>query len=178
MKNLKWAIASCLMLSFGQAEAAERTQILSLDAIAALHGISHLQCSADGTWVAYDVSSQNQKDDKRRTAIWMVNLVQGDALRLTPETENSSNPAFSPDGRYIAFLSKRGKQSHRQIYLLDRRGGEAQAVTDVKGEIGEIVWSPNSDALAVTMSDPPNEGDPAADDEKPKPIVIDGYKFK
>jgi dipeptidyl aminopeptidase/acylaminoacyl peptidase len=167
------------MLGFGEVMAAERTQILSLDAIGALHGISHLQCSADGNWAAYDVSSQNQKDDKRRAAIWMVNLVQGDPVRLTPETENSSNPAFSPDGRYIAFLSKRGKQSHRQIYLLDRRGGEAQAVTDVKGEIGEIVWSPKSGQLALTMSDPPSDGDHAADDEdKPKPIVIDGYKFK
>ena len=165
MKNLKWAIASCLILGFGPALAAERTQILSLDAIAALHGISHLQCSADGIWAAYEVSSQNQKDDKRRTAIWMVNLVQGDALRLTPETENSSNPAFSPDGRYIAFLSKRGKQSHRQIYLLDRRGGEPQAVTDVKGEIGEIVWSHKSDALTDTMSYPHNEGETADDDE-------------
>jgi dipeptidyl aminopeptidase/acylaminoacyl peptidase len=181
MKFLKLSlvIASTLVLAPFQIQAAERTHLLTLDAIAGLHAINHLQCSADGAWAAYDVSSHNQKDDKRRTTIWMVNLLQGDAVRLTPEAENSSNPVFSPNGRYIAFLSKRGKQAHRQVYLLDRRGGEAQAITELEGEIGEIAWSPKSDQLALTMSDPPNDDEHASGEEdKPKPIVIDGYKFK
>jgi dipeptidyl aminopeptidase/acylaminoacyl peptidase len=179
ISKLSLVLASTFLIAGAPLQAAERSQILTLDAIAGLHVINHLHCSADGAWAAYDVSSHNQKDDKRRTAIWMVNLAQADPVRLTPETESSSSPVFSPDGRYIAFLSKRGKQAHRQVYLLDRRGGEPQVITEVDGEIGEIAWSPKSDQLALTMSDPPNEGEhTSGDDEKPKPIVIDGYKFK
>src|SRR4029453_1825213 len=92
-----------------------------------------------------------------------------------PET----SPRWSPDGRYLAFLSARdGKKT--QVYLLDRRGGEAQAITDYKTGASAIAWSPDGAKLALLVADPdPNEAAGSdGDDKKPKPHVITRLQFK
>src|SRR5581483_10839798 len=90
-----------------------------------------------------------------------------------PET----SPRWSPDGRYLAFLSSRDGNK-TQVYLLDRRGGEAQAITDSKTGVSSIAWSPDGTRLAFLVSDPdPNEpADPK--DAKPHPRVITRLQFK
>ena len=96
-------------------------------------------------------------------------------IRLSAALESASNPQFSPDGRYVSFLAARGADSKRQIHLLDRRGGEAQPVTAMAGEISSYDWSSDGRLLALSAS----PGDGSSDKVKtPKPIVIDGLRFK
>jgi tricorn protease-like protein len=90
-------------------------------------------CSRDGRWIAYAVEGSDLDSDERKSSIWMVNFEGTDDVRLTGAADSASNPKFSPDGRYVSFLSTRGPEAKAQIYLLDRRGGEAQALTSVSG---------------------------------------------
>jgi dipeptidyl aminopeptidase/acylaminoacyl peptidase len=69
---------------------------------------------------------------------------------------------------------------------LDRQGGEAVQLTDVKGRLQSYEWSPDSKRLALVVGDPDPEADQAdgagagADKtpKAPKPIVIDRYHYK
>ena len=65
------------------------------------------------------------------------------------------------------------------MWLLDRAGGEAVKLTDVKGGVGDYAWSPDSKRLALVMQDlDPDEADTTKKADRAKPIVLDRYKFK
>lgn len=150
------------------------------------------QCSPDGKWIAYTLTTTDATADKRDTDIWMVSIDGKENLRLTSSTESESSPRWSPDGRYLAFLSSRpgpAKNRGAQIWLIDRRGGEAQQITDSKSRISGFEWSPDSKRMAVLLREPdddaptppatPSAGPSAAGAATPsKPIVINRYRFK
>jgi len=150
------------------------------------HDVRDAQVSPDGKWVAYTLSSVDTTADKGDTDVWMVSWDGSQQVRLTSSPESENAPRWSPDGRYLSFLSGRpGKAKGTQVWLLDRMGGEAQQFTDVKGRISSYEWSPDSKKLLLLMADrDPGDTDddkPAAQGanaKAPKPIVIDRYKFK
>jgi dipeptidyl aminopeptidase/acylaminoacyl peptidase len=154
---------------------------LTLDDLARFRDVRDPQCSPDGQWVAYTVTTTDIKEDKHDTDVWMASIDGKRDLRMTSSPENETTPRWSPDGKYLAFLSSRpGKAKGNQVWLLDRAGGEATQLTDVKGRLQSYEWSPDSRRLALVIGDPDPEADTAegAKPKTPKPIVIDRYHFK
>jgi len=114
-----------------QTVSAQSRRPLQPDDIFALKTVGDPRISPDGAWVAYTVSSLDRKEDSSDTDVYMVSTAGGAAIRLTSSKKPETGPRWSPDGRYLAFLSARdGKKA--QVFLLDRRGGDAQAITDYK----------------------------------------------
>jgi dipeptidyl aminopeptidase/acylaminoacyl peptidase len=131
-------------------------------------------CSKDGTAIAYTVEGSDAESDERKSAVWMTDFQGTAQVRLTAVGEESaSDPKFSPDGRYVSFLSARKAARKSQLYLLDRRGGEAQLLEGIAGDVAEYAWSPDGAALVLSMSAP--EGN---ETKSPPPIVIDRLHFK
>src|SRR5205823_2237396 len=111
-------------------------------------------------------------EDKQPGAVWMTSWDGSRTLRLTNSKEGESAPRWSPDGRWLAFLSSR-EDEHAQVWLLDRSGGEGHKLTSFGGDVEDYVWAPDGKRLAVVVGD--------ADTAKPKtpaPIVIDRFQFK
>lgn len=149
--------------------------------VAALKSVNDPQVSPDGLWVAYTVQSMDLKKDKADTDVWMSPLSGGgEAIRLTTSKKSENTPRWSPDGRYLAFLSDRDGDE-TQVYLLDRRGGEAWQLTEYKTSVSDLAWSPDGKKLALIVadvdSDAPKEEE-KGDEKTPKPIVIDRRQFK
>jgi dipeptidyl aminopeptidase/acylaminoacyl peptidase len=161
-------------------------RLLKLDDIHSFQDVRDAQISPDGKWVAYTINSVDVAGDKSDSDVWMVSWDGSRQLRLTSSPENENAPRWSPDGRYLSFLSGRpGKAKGTQVWLLDRTGGEAQQLTEVKGRLSACEWSPDSKRLLLVMQDrdpnDPSDEDkpnPAAPPKVPKPIVIERYKFK
>jgi dipeptidyl aminopeptidase/acylaminoacyl peptidase len=162
---------------------------LNLDDLGRLKEVRDPQCSPDGRSVAFVVSATDVKEDKSNSHIWTVGVDGRDERQITSSQESESSPRFSPDGRYLAFTSSRpGKAKGNQVWLLDRSGGEAAQVTDVKGKLQGFEWSPDSKRLALVVGDPDPDapdtppaagaGENGGKPKVPKPIVIDRYKYK
>jgi dipeptidyl aminopeptidase/acylaminoacyl peptidase len=139
-----------------------------------LLSVESVACSRDGTAIAYTVEGSDLESDERKSAVWMTDF-QGTAERqLTASGEESaSDPKFSPDGRYVSFLSARKTEGKSQLYLLDRRGGEAQLLEGIAGDVAEYAWSPDGAQLVISMS-----AEPAEKPKSPRPMVIDRLHFK
>lgn len=164
-----------LMISFAAlAQPAKRT-IQSFD-LYKLPNVSDPQVSPDGLWVAYTVTTVDSLKDSRSTNIWMVSWDGTTNLQLTHTPESEYSPRWSPDGKYVAFLSSRQEAKSPQIWLMDRRGGEAKMITNYKGGVNAFEWHPSSNKLLLTITDAAPE-----DTGKIKttpPMVIDRYQFK
>ena len=156
---------------------------LTLDDMHKFKDVADPRCSPDGKWVAYTLATTDTIADKRDTDIWMASIDGKEQIRVTTSAEPETSPRWSPDGRYLAFLSGRPgtlKNKGTQIWLLDRRGGEAQQITDSKARISGFEWAPDSKRMAVLLRDEEEDIKKLAekDREKPRPIVIDRYSFK
>ena len=110
---------------------------LSLDDLGRLKEVRDPQCAPDGKSVAFVVSQIDVKEDKPGSGhIWTIGLDGQNERQITWSSDSESNPRFSPDGRYLSFTSsRRGKAKGNQVWLLDRRGGEAFQLTEVKGRL-------------------------------------------
>jgi dipeptidyl aminopeptidase/acylaminoacyl peptidase len=140
------------------------------------------QVSPDGQWVAYTVTWADTVEDQQDSDVWMTSWDGKRSLRLTWTPEEENTPRWSPDGRYLAFLTARDdKHEAEQLWLLDRSGGEAQRVTDLPGGISDYAWAPDGRRLAIIAEDPDPDSLEAVGDsskKRPKPIVIDRFRFK
>lgn len=141
------------------------------------------QVSPDGNWVAYVLTSVDSTKDKRDDNIWMISWDGKQNIQLTNSNGDESSPKFSPDGKYISFLSSRkstddneDKDELTQLWLLDRRGGEGKKMTDVKGDIEDYVWSPDGTKVLLVMKD--QDFSDTASSEVRKPYAMDRYHFK
>lgn len=158
---------------------------MTLDDLARFVRVGAPQVSPDGNWIAYTVSHVDTAEDKNVSDLWMVNWSGTEDVQLTfglatAEGSSVGSPRWSPDGRYLAFTADRpGKAKGTQVWALDRRGGEAQQLTDVKENLSEFRWSPDGKQLLLSLreKDEP-EPEKGAKPKPPKPIVINRYHFK
>lgn len=124
----------------------------SIDDLIALKRPGTPALSPDSRWVAYTVRQANWDDDRYDTQIWIADARSGGTRQLTTAPRSSTAPAWSPDGRHLAFASDRAE--HRQICVIDPSGGEAQALTSAAEGVGAFKWSPDGRSIAYAMTDP------------------------
>lgn len=156
---------------------------LTPDDIYNLKTVADPQRSPDGKWVAYVVSRATKDTDKNDSDIWMASWDGKQNIQLTSDPDSESRPKWSPDNKYLSFVSARQGAKGGQLWLMNREGGEAVKVTDVKGGISDYAWAPDAKRIVLVVNVPdPREAqsdDSAGDKRKTAPpIVIDRYHFK
>jgi dipeptidyl aminopeptidase/acylaminoacyl peptidase len=118
----------------------------------ALASVGDLRLSPDGLRVAYVVNWIDREENGYRSAIWVAPLDgPEEPTQLTAGTRSDSSPRWSPDGRWLAFVSNRDGETetaHGELYVLPANGGEPRRLTDGKEGVESIAWSPDSRRIA------------------------------
>lgn len=105
--------------------------------------------SADGRQFVYSLSHVDTALDEEFITLWLGSIDNGTTRRLTSGKARDSHPAWSPDGRQIAFFSNRS--GTRQLYILPIDGGEARQITSLPQGLGRgPVWSPDGQWIAFS----------------------------
>jgi dipeptidyl aminopeptidase/acylaminoacyl peptidase len=127
--------------------------------------------SPDGTTVLYTVRQWEPPPDgdkdrlDSRTRIWRVRADGSEPARqITFGDRGDTQPQWSPDGKFISFLSARGPGASNdeggpkpQVHLMRADGGEAQKLTDAKEGVTSYAWAPDGSRIAFLSNDPRSE---------------------
>src|SRR5215510_11728296 len=146
-------LAACAVLATVCAFADGARHVPTLDELLTIKAVNGTQISPDGKWIAYTMGFGDFKQDAFITQIWLVSTSGGKSLQLTRGDKSSTNPRWSPDGHWLAFLSNRAEDKN-QIFLIDPTGGEAQQLTRSETAVGNFAWSEDSKTIAYTATEP------------------------
>ena len=161
VRRLKGVLFSVFVLIFlnGWAVVAQpvKPRPVTLDDVMALRNVSQAAISPDGRWVVFVVTEADLKANRFNTDLWLASTgPDRRVIQLTRNPKRDDRPQWSPDGRWIAFLSERGKEKP-QIWRISPTGGEAERLTDVKTGVSQFRWSPDGRQIAYTAREPEPE---------------------
>lgn len=161
---MRTILAAVVVLGLG-ATAFAQPRAVTIDDILELKTVASPVVAPDGRRVLYTVRGWAPASDteperrEARTHVWMAPVGEGQPRQLTFGPRGDSQPQFSPDGRYISFVSARGRGTgsqppRPQIHVMRADGGEPRAVTDAREGVLAYAWSPDSTRLAYVTLDP------------------------
>ncbi len=170
------------------------TRSITIEDLYQMKFLSRPRISPDGQRVAFVETTVDERKQEYRSSIWVAPTEGGEAKRFTSGPANASSPVWSPDGRWLAFVSERESESTSkgqtdkdqkklgkgkpQIWLLPTDGGEAHQLTLMEHGASSPVWSPDSKRLIFSAEVGP--ADEETEDGKPLPKVrvIDQLWYK
>ena len=143
----------------------------TIDELVSLRRVGAPAISPDGALVAYTVRETNWDDDAYETEVWIGDVSKATGRELTRGRKSSTQPAWSPDGKWLAFVSDRTDK--RQIYRIDPRGGEAEVLTDAPEGVNGFLWSPDGRSIAFTSTDEKSDAQKERDKKYGEYTVVD-----
>ena len=112
--------------------------------------------SPDGELIAFfrhGIFAELAGDEGGPPGLWVMNA-DGSEQHVLVEIESFVGfgidpPAWSPDGRFIAYLA--GPPDDRAVYIVPSEGGEPILISDMEGNESEISWSSDSEQITFTL---------------------------
>ncbi|MCC6653460.1 MAG: S9 family peptidase [Candidatus Eisenbacteria bacterium] len=141
-----------------------------------LNWVADPQISPDGTRIAFTQVSVDAEEDQYRTHLWLADVPATGAApapaRQLTYSGRDSQPRWSPDGATLAFVRKPNADDPAQIHLLPVAGGEARALTTLKGGASSPCWSPDGTRIAFLSGHNPALDTPEFKKPKNEPCRV------
>ena len=144
--------------------AASRPELWTVEDLVLAESSAGWKLSPDGSvavWVKRSVEKVGD-EEKEVSRLWLSRLDDGTRVQLTRGQERVSSPAFSPEGRHVAFLSDRpvpgaedGKLGKTQLWSLALSGGEAWPVTRLERGVEDFGWI-DGESLVIAAQESPS----------------------
>lgn len=121
---------------------------ITADSFPLIKEASQPAVSPDGGKIAFVVSEVDHVQNKYSRAIWVYRTSGKKKLKKFTSGGVSGDfaPAWSPNGKQLAFISARSGKP--QIYIIDMDGGEARPFTSSPNGAFSPAWSPDGKYLA------------------------------
>jgi len=135
-----------LLLPLSSIKAEKRA--FTIEDLYRVKSISDLSVSPDLKSALFTVADSDLGRAKRTSHIWQMNIDSRNVRQLTWHEKGESSPLFSPDGKWISFISSRDGDAN--LYLLPAAGGEAKQLTHLSTGVSDPLWSPNGKWIAFS----------------------------
>lgn len=156
------------------------TKYITKESLFELQSITNPVLSPNEQEALFVRTQINEKENNYEAHLFHVDLTTLEVTQWTFGNDRISNPQWSPDGKQVAFLSNRKEKN--QLYIVNRRGGEAQAMTTLPNGVNSYLWSPCGEKIWLTSSVKSGltiTEEQEKDDKKfPKAYVVDKMKYK
>lgn len=172
LRRLGFLVVLSLVCSAGLSVAQEK-RVLSFVDLLELPTLQDPQLSPDGKQVLFVMDRPDWKGNRRVGHIYRINADGTNQVQLTFGERGESSPRWSPDGKSIAFATRRDPDTNDQIYLLHTEGGEARRLTSHPTAPGNLTWSPDGKTIYFTASDAKS-----ADEKEKDRLLDDVYAFE
>ncbi len=137
-----------IILLVTSATAYAQKRAFTIEDLYRIKSVSDIHVSPDGKSVIYVVSTPDLARSKRASQVWMMDIDGRNSRQLTVGETNVSSPVFSPDGKWIAFISSKGGSAN--LYVMPRAGGEWRQVTKISTGVSDPLWSPDGKWIAFS----------------------------
>src|SRR5215510_12872838 len=139
---------------------AQTKRPMTFDDLTAIKRIGDAQISPDGSRVAYVVTEVDKNLNRGNRSVLVVPTSGGMSQQLIISDKNDYSPRWSPDGKWIAYLSTR--RGAPQIFVADAanpgNSNEFMKATNVPEGVSEFIWSPDSKMFVFTTDVYPDCG--------------------
>jgi dipeptidyl aminopeptidase/acylaminoacyl peptidase len=135
-------------------------KVPTIDQSLEMYSVGSPKISPDGKHVIYEQTRTDWDANAFETDLWIADVAIGERHLLTA-MGHSCNPAeWSPDGKWIAFVSDRpgslskSPEGKKQLWIMPADGGEAQQLTKMEKDVGGFEWAPDSHRIAISAEAP------------------------
>ena len=174
MHRFNRLVSISLLILFVNAQSQNWTPETSIQ----IKQISDLNISDKSNKISFVVREALIEGEKSEylSQIWVANTDGSDLVQFTYDKKSNTHPRFSPDGKYLAFISKRSEKP--QIWIMNIAGGGPWQFTHEKQGAGAFYWSPNGKTIAFLMKDPETDEEEKNKKEKRDVILVDkNFKY-
>jgi len=149
LSQLTWLVLSFLF--------AQEQKYWSPEQVMKIKNITAVRVSPDGKKVVYAVREAFMTEDRSEylNRLYLADANGKNAVSLTTGDKNNSNPKWSLDGKWIAFVSNRNGKNN--LYIVSVNGGEPRQLSNASTGVMDFKWHPGGSAIAITMMDAPTE---------------------
>ncbi len=147
--------------------------VFTIEHVAKTRSVTAAEISPDGNHVAYVLSVPRRPfidDDGPAWAELHVVDTRGNSRPFVTGEVSVGSVAWTPDGRGVSFLAKRGDDEHRSLYVIPLDGGEARKVLEHEADIKSYSWNPDGSEVAFLATEKP--------EKEKKELAEEGFKAR
>jgi dipeptidyl aminopeptidase/acylaminoacyl peptidase len=144
----RYALSTLVFLLLASAASHAQKRAFTIEDLYKFKSISDVHVSPDGKSLIYSLGIQDLPRAKHVSHIWMMDIDGSNPRQMTQGEKSENSPSFSPDGKWILFISDRDGSSN--LYVMPAAGGEARRLTNISTGVSDPLWSPDCKWIAFS----------------------------